>query len=314
MQQISGIKKRIRSITKIKQMTRATQLISAIKSRKSKQLLDQAFPFMVTCAETMTMLLKQTDLPDNPLLAIKHRPDDRRRKLVFYVFTGDQGLAGAYNLNVLTTAEAFIEEKIAEFEAQGLEVEHSARIVGSIGLEHMQARGIHIVEPEIYPVAPPTYYRAGELSLRIEDLYLSHEVDEIYFIFTRMNRALSMEVIKTRVLPADIKSLETIYEGYTTLQWEEVPDGRHIDFGENVERVFSYLIDTYLNGMTYGAMVEAHACEQAARMMAMDSANRSADEMLAKLEIERNRARQASITNELNEIVSGAETLSQQRK
>lgn len=313
MEQISELKKRIRSISRIKQMTRAMQLISAIKSRKSRELLNQSFPFMVACAETMAVLLKQSDLPNNPMMKNPRSKDDRRWNIGFYVFSGDQGMAGAYNISLLNEAENFIRQKVFEKTAEGKQVKTIARVIGLVGADRLKSEGITMLEADPFPIYPPTYQRAGTLSHRIQDLFLSHEVDEIYFIYTRLNKDLSNTIMKTRVLPADYNGLEDIYEDYTALQID-TGDVTRIEFEPDAEKVFDYLIDTYLNGMTYGVMTEAYASEQTARMTAMDSATRSADDMLSELQIKSNQARQATITNELSEIVGGAEVLKQKRK
>lgn len=308
MEQISSLKKRIKTVSKIKQMTRAMQLISAIKSRKSRELLDRAFPFMVACAETMAVLMKQSDLTDNPLMKNRRKAGDKRWNLGFFVFSGDQGMAGAYNLNVLTTAEQFIHSTVLERSLEGKAVDSVAYLIGTIGAEHMMHQGVEVIE-ENFPISPVTYPRAGKLSHLIQEKFLAEELDEVYFIYTRLNKSLSMEVMKTRVLPADYSALHDIYEGYTTLTWEEVDENQRISYEPDPQQVLNYLMDTYLNGLTYGAMVEAYASEQTARMTAMDSATKNADEMLDTLQLRSNQARQTLITTELSEIVGGAEAL-----
>ena len=128
----------------------------------------------------------------------------------------------------------------------------------------------------------------------------------MYLIYTKMESAISMKPVITRLVPIDTKSLKDSFASGAEDAGIALEVGSTMDYYPNANAVFSFLIDTGLNAVMYGAMVEAFACEQTARMQAMDNANRNADEMMKKLTIESNRARQARITNELNEIVNGA--------
>lgn len=312
MQQVSEIKKHIKSITDIKQMTRAMQLISSVKMHKAKKQLEVAFPFFVVCAETMAVLQKQTDENLSDVLYPRKKKPGEEWTIGVYVFSGDQGMAGAYNLNLLGEAEHFITKISAEREADGYQVKMHARVLGKVGIERIKRIGhIEMITDEVFEIYPPSYHRSGILSNRIQDLYISGELDEVYFVYTRLSNALMMEVMQTRILPIDYKGLEDIYQNYQVFSIEDVPSNETIDYEPDPEKVLDYLTDTYVNGMVYGALCEAYASEQTARMTAMQNATDNADQILSDLQLRSNQARQAIITNEISEIVSGAEALSE---
>ena len=309
MKQSSEIKKELASIGKIRQMTRAMQLISAVKVRRAKARLAAAFPFFVGCAETMADLQRHSPEIVTPLMQLREKEAGEEWRLAFYVFSGDQGLAGAYNINILNEAEAAIRQLTLARTQQGYRVKVLTHVLGSQGLERMKHRRLPIVEDFQFAIDPPTYKRAGELSNRIRRAYLDGDFDEVYFIFTRTGHAMQMETLNIRVLPTDYGQLTDVYAGHELNAPVVSAWPSQIEYHPNVQRVLDYLFDTYLNGMLYGALTEAFSSEQTARMTAMSAATDSADEMLHRLQTEANRARQEQITNELSEIVSGAEVL-----
>ncbi|MDD2213093.1 MAG: ATP synthase F1 subunit gamma [Oscillospiraceae bacterium] len=309
MKQISDLKKEIRSVNQIRQMTRAMQMISAVKVRRAKNRLHDAFPFFATCAESMAVLQQQSQELTTPLMKLRDKDPGEAWNLAFYVFSGDQGMAGAYNIRVLNEAENFILEKILERTNQGYEVKSKTRLIGTIGLDRLKSQNIDVEEDFVFPIDPPKYTRVAELSNRIRHAYLNGSLDEIYLIFTSLKNSMDMEVMKIRALPADYQTLTEIYQGHENFSREDIVATKNIEYFPDVRVVLSYLFDTYLNGLLYGAMTEAFASEQTARMTAMDSATENADDLLQDLTVEANMARQARITNELTEIVSGAEAL-----
>lgn len=310
MASIPELKKHIKSIAHIRQMTRATQLISAVKSRKAKAQLDLAFPFFAACAETMAILLTQTDEFVGDLMRLREKKAGEAWKIGVCIFSGDQGMAGAYSLNVLARAEQCIAAWRDERAADGFVPEFELRLVGEVGWERLREfEDVHIITGEVFPVFPPTYNRAGILSSRMQERYNTGEVDEVFFIYTRLNRAMSLEITTTRVLPADYQALQDIYQDYSAQSAQPLAEKVHIDYEPDPRKVFDYLGDTYLNGMVYGALCEAYASEQTARMLAMQSAGDNADELLDSLRLRSNRARQSKITSEISEIVGGAEVL-----
>lgn len=306
MESLNDIKKRIKSVNDISQMTHAMQLVSASKMRKSKQQHEMVSPFFTLCAESLMELHANAKDIDNPFLTMREHKIGSTWKIAYFVLTGDQGLAGAYNNNIVKIAEEHIQKKILENAKKNLKTEYKLYVFGHIGGEKLKRDG-YAVDPDFsFPISEPTYYEARNVANIIRAKYLSGEFDLVYLIYTKMESAISMKPVITRLVPIDTKSLKDSFASGAEDAGIAVEVGSSVDYYPNPEAVFSFLIDTGLNAVMYGAMVEAFACEQTARMQAMDNANRNADEMMKKLTIESNRARQARITNELNEIVNGA--------
>ncbi len=309
MEQLSEIKKRINSVKDIKQMTRAMQLISAVKMRRARQQLERTMPFFTLCAETMVELDEMGANIDNRFFTLRQKKKGETWKIGYFVLTGDQGLAGAYNLNVLSTTEHHIRAKTVDNIQKGLNTTVQLYVAGRIGKERLMRDGFDVVEDFQYPINAPTYSRARDIADYIHDLYVNEELDLVYFIYTKMESAITMKPIVTRVLPVNPKALAELVPPELRQVNRGIKATSEVEFAPSVGAVVNYLINTYLNGMVYGVLTEAYASEQTARMTAMDNATDNAEEMLDKLTLMNNQARQAKITNELSEIVGGAEVL-----
>ncbi len=312
MEQLANLKKHIGSIGDIKQMTRAMQLISAVKMRRARSQLEKTMPFFALCADTMVELRDAGVVIDNPLFMLRQKKKGEVWKIGYFILTGDQGLAGAYNLNVLSTAEKHIHAKIVDNLSKGMMTSAKLYLAGNIGRERLIKEGFDVVEGFRYPINEPTYYRARDISEYILDLFESGTLDLVYFIYTRMESAISMKPIVTRVLPVNPDALDLIVPDRYR-QKRGLINGDLLDYVPSSDDVITYLISTYMNGMVYGALTEAYASEQTARMTAMDNATSNADDMLHKLTLVNNQLRQSRITAELSEIVGGAELLNAQQ-
>lgn len=311
MEQLANLNKRIRSVGEIRQMTKAMQLISAVKMRKAKEQLTQAFPFFAFCAETLVRL-KDLAITDSPYLTRRKRQPGQPWKMAFFVFSGDQGMAGSYVVNLLNFAEKTITEQLLKRSQEGYRAQAKIYLLGSVGRDRLKHHGFELVEDFHQTISNPTYVDAMDLSDQIFDLYLNEEADEIFLLFTKMKSALSRTPISSRLIPIGEKLHEIFDDHEEIFHFHELPTDHAIskmEFEPNADEVFRYLIDTYLHGMVYGALTEAFASEQTARMTAMDSATQNAEEMIHRLSVLSNQARQAKITNELSEIVGGASAL-----
>lgn len=312
MEQLSDIKKRIKSVTDIKQMTRAMQLISAVKMRRARSQLGRTLPFFALCAETMVELRASGAFAEHPFFNVRQKQKGETWRIGYFILTGDQGLAGAYNHNVLQTTEQHIQFKTIDNIRKGLQTTVRLYVAGSIGKDRLIRDGFDVVQDFKYPISEPTYYRARDISDYIYDLYVTHELDLVYFIYTKIESAVSMHPMVTRVLPVNADALQQLVPREYHFELASIEDVAEMEYLPDADEVMNYLINTYLNGMVYGVLSEAYASEQTARMTAMDNATENAEEMLAKLTMKSNQARQARITNELSEIVGGAEVLSAQ--
>jgi F-type H+-transporting ATPase subunit gamma len=308
MEQLADLKKRIKSVNDIGQMTRAMELISAVKMRRARCQLDKTMPFFTYCAETMIEFRNAGVATDNTFFQLRSKKPGETWKIGYFVLTGDQGLAGAYNLNVLSTTENHIRGKMNDNIRKGLMTTVKLYVAGSIGKDRLIHDGFDVVEDFKYPISEPTYHQARDISDFIHDLYESQTLDLVYFIYTQMESAISMKPMVTRILPVNPSALEQMIPPQYRTE-HGIAAGSEIEFLPSADDVVNYLVNTYLNGMVYGVLTEAYASEQTARMTAMDNATENAEDMLKKLSLANNRVRQSRITTELAEIIGGAEVL-----
>jgi F-type H+-transporting ATPase subunit gamma len=309
MERPVDIKKRIRSVNDIRQLTRAMQLVSAAKMRRSKLQHDLVYPFFSLCAESMLEIQRSSEGINNPFFNLREKKEGQTWRIGYFVLTGDQGLAGAYNNNVVKTTEEHVREKILENENKGLQTEYTLYVFGSVGRDKLINEGYRVDPDFSFPITEPTYYEAREVANIIRRKYIAKEFDLVYLIYTKMESAISMKPIISRVVPVNTKGLESFLPAGLTDAGIALEKGSVIDYEPNANAVFSFLIDTYLNAILYGALVEAYSSEQTARMTAMDHATKNADDMLKELRLKGNLARQSGITTELTEIINGAETV-----
>lgn len=294
MAHMREIKLRIKSIRETRQITKAMKLISAAKLKKARQQLDQTLPFFDKVKATIADILMHSGTIENEFF--NPRKDKAQRRKGYFIIAGDKGLAGGYNHNIL---------KFAESQISGSDDVHLF-VAGHMGRNYFLRKKYDVSEDFDYSVQNPTIYRAREIADILLERYKNGELDEVYLVFTMMISSIKLEPHVMKLLPLDIAALK-----------EElgIPDevsGRideSLSYEPSPKAVFDVLIPKYIKGVLYGALVEAFTSEQSARMTAMDNATSNADEMLQKLNLYYNRARQAAITQEISEIVGGAAVL-----
>jgi len=291
MANMREIKLRIKSIKETRQITKAMKLISAAKLKKARQQLDQALPYFDRVKSILADILQHSGDLENPFFDI--RPEKAGRKKGYIIITGDKGLAGGYNHNIIKAAESHI----------GDDPEAVLFIAGLMGRNYFQRRGYNVYPEFDYGVQNPTVYRAREIAELILDFFKKGELDEVYIVYTKMISSIKQEPEVMQLLPLELELLGRDLNISTTAIDESLV------YEPSPKAVFSILIPKYVKGIVYGALVEAFTSEQSARMSAMDNATANADEMLQKLNLYYNRARQAAITQEISEIVGGAEAL-----
>lgn len=313
MPQNSEIKKHIRSIREIKQITRAMQLVSQVKMKRSRKLLDLTKPFFLGCVRTMEeMMIAEPEALSN-LFQIKQKPAGSEWKVLFFVFGAEQGLSGSYSLNVVRFAEKVINDTKARIEKDGYVFSYEIRFLGKIGRERLVRDGYQVNASWNCHIDNPNFYDATDIANNMFDLYHENKVDSIYLVYSTMKNKIQAHPIYTRLMPADYQGLHLLLsELFSQAEIEEEEQRcnfyQHetMEWIPNAHKVKDYLSLTYIYGMVYGAFTESFASEQAVRMTAMNQATDNADELLGKLQIEKNRVRQQQITQELNEIISGS--------
>lgn len=281
------IKRRRTSVQSTQQITKAMKLVSTVKLQKARTRAEESKPYFDCMYATMTSLLAKAGNINHPYL----KADDAKKKAVIVV-TSNRGLAGGYNSNVVkmvTENEAFTKENIRIY------------AVGGKGLELLKHKGYDIVADYSEMIEEPSYDDAKSITKRLLTDFENGEIGEIYLIYTFFKNTVSHIPTMIKVLPAEVQE----EAGEEDAKAQLTP----MNFEPEAEEAISLLVPKYISSILYGAFVEAVASENGARMQAMDSATSNAEEMIDDLELKYNRARQGAITQELTEIIAGAEAI-----
>ena len=278
------IKRRIKGINSILQITKAMELVSTAKLRRARIRLAKTKPYFQTVVDDIREILTIVD-DNHPLLS-----REKRDAVLYIVLTSDKGLAGGYNANVLRLTEKAIKE-------DGLP--SKLLVVGTKAKDYFERRNYDIVESYTGLSEDPEHSDARELAAAAMDLYESGEVDAIRIIYTRFISTISYDAEVVSILPSDeLKA----HEDRTAVR-------RQIEFEPSPMAVLDDLIPMYVVTTIFGALIEAAASEQGSRRVAMENASDNAHDMIDELQTNYNRARQAAITNEITEIVSAADAV-----
>jgi len=286
MATLKAIRKRISSVRNTQQITKAMKMVSAAKLRRAQEAAVAARPY----AEKMTELLRnvagRVSQEAHPLL--KSRDEE---KILLVLFTSDRGLCGGYNANLIRAAEAFIRRNSG---AQQIELS----LVGRKGADHFRRRRGGITDRYTGFIATPPDELAAEIGQKLIARFLNGEADAVYILYSQFRSALSQVPVLEKLLPIAIDEAKQDVGSMTEYLYEP-----------GVEALLASLLPRITDVAIQRALLEAIASEHGARMTAMDSATSNASKMIGSLTLQMNRARQASITRELMEIVGTAEAL-----
>ena len=277
---MKDIKLRIKSVESTMQITKAMELVASSKMRRAKERVEHSRPYFETLYESLTKIAAADPRARNPYL----RRDDIKRTLLV-VIAGDRGLAGGYNANVFKQADA----------AEG---PVTVLPIGKRSAEYFAHHGAGLFTPEVLMAADVSVSECFTLSHQITEGFLKGEYDAVKLCYTRFDSMMTQTATTLEVLPLTIEPTEA--------QKAEARRSQ-ILYKPSCEEVFGAIIPEYVAGVLYGAVCESVASELAARRTAMDAATKNAGEMIEHLNLYYNRARQASITQEITEIVAGAE-------
>jgi len=277
---MKDIKRRIKSVESTMQITKAMEMVSSSKLRRAKEKVENSRPYFNILQETIQKVLDNT----KSLKSIYTENREIKNSL-FIVIAGDRGLAGGYNANVIKTA-------ILEMEGK----ETKIIPIGRKASEYFGKRDYEVVEDYINIAETLEFIDVALIMAIANEMYRKKEVDEVYVCYTEFVSALTQTPRTIKLLPLQLQ--KNPGEIISSLEFEPSP-----------EEVFDRMIPRYLEGIIYSAIVDAFAAEQGARRTAMESASDSASDMIDSLSLLYNRARQAAITQELSEIVGGAEAL-----
>ena len=277
---MNDIKLRSKGVESTMQITKAMELVASSKMRRAKERVEHSRPYFETLYESLTKIAAADPRARNPYL----RRDDIKRTLLV-VIAGDRGLAGGYNANVFKQADA----------AEG---PVTVLPIGKRSAEYFAHHGAGLFTPEVLMAADVSVSECFTLSHQITEGFLKGEYDAVKLCYTRFDSMMTQTATTLEVLPLTIEPTEA--------QKAEARRSQ-ILYKPSCEEVFGAIIPEYVAGVLYGAVCESVASELAARRTAMDAATKNAGEMIEHLNLYYNRARQAAITQEITEIVAGAE-------
>jgi F-type H+-transporting ATPase subunit gamma len=344
MANILDIRRRIRSVTNTRQITKAMKMVSAAKLRRAQDRALAARPYAQMLSNVLKSLVSRAEIydpetgePKHPLLA--QRPENN---ILLIVVTGDKGLAGAFNANILKAATRFLESKAGnniEIEAVGRKGRDFLRrrypVVKPRSADSSDSPRTTLVGEYVGVLNRVDYPMAAEIAGRVIDRYSNGEIDAVYLVYNEFKSVISQRLIVEKVLPVEhvgeisVAQAEAMGEEERKRALEAAKgtgvglrpaDTREVDaaaarfaaapvdyiYEQRAEELFASLLPKYVGIQVFRALLESVAAEHAARMTAMDSATSNATDMIDSLTLSMNRARQAKITKEIIEIVSGA--------
>jgi F-type H+-transporting ATPase subunit gamma len=282
MPSLKSLRKRRATVLSTQQITKAMKMVAAARLRRAQEAAERARPYAEKLSEMFTAVSAGVDPAVHPLLA---RRDERRVDVL--VLTSDRGLCGGYNSNLLRFTETFLREK------HGLQT--ALVTVGRKGLEYFRRRGGQIAAHKLGVLTTPPAGMASELAEVLTARFVAGESDAVHLVYNKFRSAISQVPTVVPLLPV-------------TAPADDAPAVDYI-FEPDREKLLGLLLPRYVAALITQALLESIASEHGARMTAMENATNNATEMIGRLTLQMNRARQATITKELMEIVSGAEAL-----
>jgi F-type H+-transporting ATPase subunit gamma len=284
MPNILDIRRRIRSVKNTQQITKAMKMVSAAKLRRAQERVFSARPYANKILSVLNSLVTRSESHTHPLL--EERSDERIRLVVV---TADKGLCGAFNTNIIKAAQSFIDENQHK--------QLTLACVGRKGRDIFRKRPVPIAHQFVNLFAKLDYSHARQISTTLMEEFGNKEVDAVYLVYNEFKSVIQQRIVVERLLPV---------QRLTATAKETLID---YIYEQPTSEIFNNLIPKHVEVQVYRALLESAAAEHGARMTAMDSATNNAVDLIDSLTLTMNRARQAGITKEIIEIVSGAAAL-----
>jgi F-type H+-transporting ATPase subunit gamma len=284
MPSLLDIRRRIRSVKNTQQLTKAMKTVSAAKLRRAQERVLSARPYADQLKRVLGNLTVRLENVSHPLLEV--RPEE---KLLLVVVTADRGLCGAFNSNILRAATAFLREHAQK--------KVTLATAGRKGRDFFRRRSLSIRSEFVNIFSKLDYGHARDISEAVVQAYSDAEVDAVYIVYNEFKSVIQQRVVVEKLLPLSRGELQA-----TAPQLDYI-------FEQQPQEIFNRLLPRYVEVQIYRALLESAASEHGARMASMDTASRNAGEMIDMLTLNMNRIRQAAITREIIEVVSGAGAL-----
>ena len=299
MPSLIDLRRRIRSVKNTQQITKAMKMVAASKLRRAQERMMAARPYTTLIKHVLANVAARVDPGLHPLLAVREpRPES---KTLVIVITGDKGLCGSFNTNVIKAAGAFLVQMTGPA-ALGL--------VGRKGRDFFARRGFAVLFEQVGIFGQPRFEHAQEVAKHAMEAFLSGEVDRVVLVYNEFKSVMTQRVVVDQMLPIERGEIEqesppvprggSPGEGYLPVEYLYEP---------SAQEILDKLLPRYVEAQIARAMLESNAAFFAAQMTAMDTATKNSGEMIANLTLYMNKVRQAAITREIIEVVSGAEAL-----
>ena len=287
MPSLRDIKRKITSVKKTQQITKAMKMVAAAKLRRAQDRVIAARPYSRKMLAVIANLAARVERAQHPLLA-KREP----KQVKLLVLTSDRGLCGAYNTNILRKAV----ETVQQLKAEGKDVK--VNVVGRKGRDFFRKRSAYTLGKVWSELGMIDYEKAADVGKNIVERFAAGETDEVYLLYNEFKSVMQQKVTLDKLLPVEppaeadpfMAAVEYLYE-------------------PSAEAILSSILPKHIEVQLYRSMLESQASEMGSRMTAMDSATRNARDMIERLTLKFNKQRQAAITKEISEIVGGAEAL-----
>ncbi len=292
MSQIKEIRDRIASVQSTMKITNAMYMISSTKMNNARRALNNTEPYFFALQDMFARVMRH--LPEefhHPYLDDRstEHPEDAKRAII--CITADKGLAGSYNHNIIKMTEEMLRPQ-----------SDMLFIVGEAGRQYFKSHDVNVDGEFHYTAQKPTLSRARSIAYTMLDLFEEQKVDEVYIIYTNMKNSIETEPKMIQLLPLNRLNEKPFNQDMNAI----IGVQENFELSPSAEELLNNIVPDYINGYIYSALVESYCAEHSARMQAMDSANKSGQELISELSIQYNRQRQAQITQEITEIAAGA--------
>ena len=293
MPSLLDIRRRVRAVKSTQQITKAMKMVAASRLRRAQERIQHARPFAVQMRRVLNSLAARVDPSVHPLLDDRAVPKAGGRALLLVV-TADRGLCGSFNTNVIKASGNFITESAGRQVALGL--------IGRRGRDFFARRGFEVRYEQVNLFAHLKYENAQEIASAAIAAFTNGEVDSVYLAFNEFRSVMVQQVVVEQVLPIPRTAFSADAAERTAVQTEYL-------YEPQPEELFKHLLPSYVEVQIFRALLESNAAFYAAQMTAMDAATRNSGEMIEQLTLYMNKVRQAAITREIIEVVSGAQAL-----
>jgi F-type H+-transporting ATPase subunit gamma len=287
MPSLRDIKRKITSVKKTQQITKAMKMVAAAKLRRAQDRVIAARPYSRKMIAVIANLAGRVERAQHPLLA-KREP----KKVKLIVLTSDRGLCGAYNTNIVRRAV----EAVRQFKSEGKDV--SVNVVGRKGRDFFRKRATYTLGKVWSELGMIDYDKAADVGRHIVERFIAGDADEVYLLYNEFKSVMQQKVTLEKLLPVEPPEEADPFMAAVDYLYEP-----------SAETILGLILPKHIEVQLYRSMLESQASEMGARMTAMDSATRNAKDMIERLTLKFNKQRQAAITKEISEIVGGAEAL-----